>query len=131
MSNAEIAQEGAPRELYEEPANLFVADFIGDANLVSGELSEPQGERARVRLADLEIQLRHRGAKPGPIKVALATGAAIATRTNTHTSTRPARATGLARSRRQAAAAGLWPRGARTATSSSATACVDTAISRT
>ena len=27
MSNARIAQTGTPRELYEEPANLFVADF--------------------------------------------------------------------------------------------------------
>ncbi len=71
MSNAAIAQEGAPRDLYEEPASLFVADFIGDANLVDGELSEIQGDRARVRLADVELQLRHRGARPGPIKVAI------------------------------------------------------------
>ena len=27
MSNARIAQTGTPRELYEEPANLFVADW--------------------------------------------------------------------------------------------------------
>jgi iron(III) transport system ATP-binding protein len=71
MSNAAIAQSGAPRDLYEEPANLFVADFIGDANLVDGELTAPQGERARVRLADVELHLRHRGAKAGPIKVAI------------------------------------------------------------
>ena len=71
MSNAAIAQEGAPRDLYEDPANLFVADFIGDANIVDGELSEPQGERARVRLADVEVQLRHRGAPPGAIKIAI------------------------------------------------------------
>jgi iron(III) transport system ATP-binding protein len=71
MSNAAIAQSGAPRDLYEEPANLFVADFIGDANLVDGELAAVQGERARVRLADVELHLRHRGAKPGPIKVAI------------------------------------------------------------
>ena len=36
MSNAAIAQEGSPRELYEEPADRFVADFIGDANIVAG-----------------------------------------------------------------------------------------------
>ena len=35
MSNAAIAQSGAPRELYEAPASLFVADFIGDANIVA------------------------------------------------------------------------------------------------
>jgi iron(III) transport system ATP-binding protein len=71
MSNAAIAQEGAPRDLYEEPANLFVADFIGDANLVGGELAELQGDRARVNLAGVELQLRHRGARPGPIRVAI------------------------------------------------------------
>jgi len=35
MNEAVIAQEGTPHQLYEEPANLFVSDFIGDANLVS------------------------------------------------------------------------------------------------
>ena len=30
MSNARIAQIGKPRELYEEPANAFVSDFIGN-----------------------------------------------------------------------------------------------------
>ena len=69
--NAAIAQEGAPRDLYEEPANLFVADFIGDANLVGGELAELQGDRARVNLVGVELQLRHRGARPGPIRVAI------------------------------------------------------------
>ena len=33
MNNAEIAQEGSPRDLYEAPSSTFVADFIGDANL--------------------------------------------------------------------------------------------------
>src|SRR5580700_1739753 len=34
MSNARIAQIGAPRELYDAPASRFVADFMGDANLL-------------------------------------------------------------------------------------------------
>jgi iron(III) transport system ATP-binding protein len=34
MSNAVIAQSGSPRELYEQPASPFVANFIGEANLV-------------------------------------------------------------------------------------------------
>ena len=32
MSQARIAQDGTPRELYEQPASRFVADFIGNAN---------------------------------------------------------------------------------------------------
>ena len=43
MSNARIAQDGTPRELYERPASLFVADFIGDANLVDAEVVAERG----------------------------------------------------------------------------------------
>jgi iron(III) transport system ATP-binding protein len=39
MEAGRIAQEGSPRELYRQPASRFLADFIGDANLVDGELS--------------------------------------------------------------------------------------------
>ncbi|PKQ08347.1 MAG: ABC transporter ATP-binding protein, partial [Alphaproteobacteria bacterium HGW-Alphaproteobacteria-10] len=34
MRDGAIAQDGAPRDLYERPADRFVANFIGDANLV-------------------------------------------------------------------------------------------------
>src|SRR5207237_5878483 len=40
MEQAVIAQHGRPRDLYEQPANLVVADFIGDANTVDAELAE-------------------------------------------------------------------------------------------
>ena len=36
MNKAVIAQEGAPRELYEQPRDPFVAGFMGDANRVRG-----------------------------------------------------------------------------------------------
>ncbi|MEO8487369.1 MAG: ABC transporter ATP-binding protein [Betaproteobacteria bacterium] len=39
MDGGRIAQEGPPRQLYEAPASRFLADFIGDANLVDGELT--------------------------------------------------------------------------------------------
>jgi iron(III) transport system ATP-binding protein len=38
MRNAEIAQKGTPRDLYEKPDNLFVAGFMGEANSVKGVL---------------------------------------------------------------------------------------------
>ena len=65
MSNARIAQTGTPRELYEEPANLFVADFIGDANIVTGDLVSLAGPNAQVRLGAVTLDLPHRGAGPG------------------------------------------------------------------
>ncbi len=39
MKNAEIAQEGAPADLYERPNSAFIADFIGDANLLEVEVA--------------------------------------------------------------------------------------------
>ena len=71
MSNARIAQVGAPRELYEAPRDRFVADFIGDANLVEAELGAHRGSRAPVRLGGVEIELEHRGAAPGAVRIAI------------------------------------------------------------
>jgi iron(III) transport system ATP-binding protein len=39
MNLGRIAQQGTPGELYEAPNSRFLADFIGDANLVDGELA--------------------------------------------------------------------------------------------
>ncbi|MDO5641877.1 MAG: ABC transporter ATP-binding protein [Paracoccus sp. (in: a-proteobacteria)] len=39
MSQGRIAQIGTPGDLYERPNSRFVADFIGDANLIAGEIS--------------------------------------------------------------------------------------------
>jgi len=71
MSNARIAQVGAPRELYEAPRDRFVADFIGDANLIDAELGAHNGARAVLRLGNLQLDIDHRGIAPGPVKVAI------------------------------------------------------------
>jgi iron(III) transport system ATP-binding protein len=56
MSNARIAQVGTPRELYEEPASLFVADFVGDSNLLDAEvILSDDADLARVRLGSAEV----------------------------------------------------------------------------
>ncbi len=65
MRDAEIAQDGPPRELYERPVDRFVADFIGDANLVACEIAEVAGERAKVRLGGLLLDLPARGLDTG------------------------------------------------------------------
>jgi iron(III) transport system ATP-binding protein len=82
MSNARIAQVGEPRELYEAPRDRFVADFIGDANLVEAELGAHRGTRAPVRLGGVEIELEHRGAAPGPVRVAIRPESIILSRQN-------------------------------------------------
>ncbi len=71
MKNAVIAQEGTPRELYEQPADSFVADFIGDANLVEGAVIEVESEIARVRIGTLELSLTGISPEIGPAKIAI------------------------------------------------------------
>ena len=71
MENGCIAQAGTPTELYREPASRFVADFIGDANLVSANLIEERGNRALVRLGPIDLDLPRRGARKGPVTVAV------------------------------------------------------------
>jgi iron(III) transport system ATP-binding protein len=71
MNEAVIAQEGAPRQLYEEPVNLFVSDFIGDANLVKSTILDIDGSHANVDIRGIRIQLPHRGLTPGESMVAI------------------------------------------------------------
>lgn len=39
MNEGYIQQEGTPQEIYDEPVNAFVADFIGDSNILSGVMT--------------------------------------------------------------------------------------------
>ena len=50
MNNAEIAQEGSPRDLYEAPSSAFIADFIGDANLAACEVEAIANDTATIAL---------------------------------------------------------------------------------
>ena len=38
MKNGEIQQIGSPQDIYNEPANRFVANFIGESNILSGTM---------------------------------------------------------------------------------------------
>ena len=71
MDNAVIAQEGSPRDIYERPDNLFVADFIGDATVVEAEIVAIEGDMARIRIGDVEHSLAHRGFVVGPVNLAI------------------------------------------------------------
>jgi iron(III) transport system ATP-binding protein len=55
MNHGEIVQQGTPRELYDKPSDLFVAEFVGQANVlpavangVSGVLKIGDGVAIRV-----------------------------------------------------------------------------------
>ena len=45
MSDGEIAQTGSPREVYRNPANRFVAEFVGTNNILTGRVAGLGAER--------------------------------------------------------------------------------------
>jgi len=70
MDRGRIAQEGAPEDLYEAPRSRFLADFIGDANLVDGDLAvDAQG--ATFTAGGVAARVRADGVRPGPATLAV------------------------------------------------------------
>ena len=58
MNAGRIAQIGTPREVYEEPADAYVADFLGAANLMEVSVSQA-GSPATVTLGDAALTSSH------------------------------------------------------------------------
>lgn len=71
MNSGEIAQVGTPRQLYDEPASEFIADFIGEANVVSCDVLGISGEVATVSVGPLQQEIAARGATVGPARLAI------------------------------------------------------------
>jgi iron(III) transport system ATP-binding protein len=59
-----VQQVGPPTELYESPANLFVANFLGTANIVEGKLSGRGSERVFEAAGGLQIPVAPNAAAP-------------------------------------------------------------------
>lgn len=51
MSEGRLSQLGPPRELYDDPANPFVADFLGEMNFLDGVVEEVDGRFCRAKAA--------------------------------------------------------------------------------
>lgn len=58
MRNAGIAQKGTPRDLYDTPNSEFIADFIGDANVIDCEVMGISDGFAEVALGDMRVQVK-------------------------------------------------------------------------
>ncbi len=58
MNRGKIMQIGTPRELYFNPKNLFVADFLGRSSIYRGEVVLQDGNEVVVRLEDADIFVR-------------------------------------------------------------------------
>ena len=59
MNNAVIAQEGSPKDLYNFPQNKFVANFIGDANVVKAEILNKQSNSYDLKIAEMNIKVQN------------------------------------------------------------------------
>ena len=71
MQQGRIGAIGSPRDLYESPQTRFIADFIGDANLIEGELTTVAGaHRFRAGTLDLAVA-SNSGNVDGPVALAI------------------------------------------------------------
>ena len=59
MQKGEILQIGTPQEIYNEPTNRFVANFIGESNIISGRMIEDY----KVRFDDITFDCVDHGFK--------------------------------------------------------------------
>ncbi len=66
MKSGVIMQKGSPTEIYEQPANRFVANFIGKANFVDGTYEGRNAEGAAlVKVHDHKIAVPNPGSMEG------------------------------------------------------------------
>ncbi|MEY4749163.1 MAG: hypothetical protein RIQ60_1377 [Pseudomonadota bacterium] len=59
MSEGRVLQVGAPSEIYETPATRFVADFIGNVNLMDGTLAQDEADHCVIDCQDLSHYVGH------------------------------------------------------------------------
>ncbi|WP_187429867.1 Spermidine/putrescine import ATP-binding protein PotA [Roseobacter fucihabitans] len=71
MRNAAIAQIGTPRQLYDAPNDRFVADFIGEANLIGCQIVAVDGEMATIEIEGYRHHLPARGLGAGAATLAI------------------------------------------------------------
>src|SRR5512132_2980557 len=71
FDHGNLLQIGPPQELYERPANRFIADFIGINNLVAGEVLERRDQELVVRTAIGQLRAIPNGAVEGRCVLAI------------------------------------------------------------
>jgi len=59
MSEGRFLQVGAPSDIYETPATRFVADFIGNVNLMQGTLEVDEPDHVVIACADCKHYVGH------------------------------------------------------------------------
>ncbi|MCH5300788.1 MAG: ABC transporter ATP-binding protein [Ruminococcus sp.] len=68
MNNGNIEQIGSPTDIYNEPVNAFVADFIGEANIINGIMIDD----CRVKILGQELECVDKGfGKNTPVDIVI------------------------------------------------------------
>jgi len=71
MNHGKIEQSGTPTDIYDEPINRFVADFIGESNIVPGRMVADY----RVTFAGKEFECVDKGHAPNePVEIVIRPG---------------------------------------------------------
>jgi ABC-type Fe3+/spermidine/putrescine transport system ATPase subunit len=72
LRRGRLEQEGTPEQLYAEPANAFVAGFVGRSSAVPVDIVGEGPRGTRVRFRDVEWEIPRRAAepaRPGPARL--------------------------------------------------------------
>lgn len=78
MQDGRIVQAGSPRELYDQPLNRYVADFVGKTNFIDGEVIDSVDSRLSIKAATGEIL--HGSASIGAPPLPMGSQACVAVR---------------------------------------------------
>jgi len=71
MKDGEIAQQGAPRDLYDAPASAFIADFMGEANVLACQVESVENGIALINIEGLKHRVVARNALAGRAELAI------------------------------------------------------------
>jgi iron(III) transport system ATP-binding protein len=71
MRDGRIAQKGTPTALYDDPADAFIADFMGEANVLQGEVLASDGVQGRIALGGTVLETAMRAHPTGPAALAV------------------------------------------------------------
>ena len=63
MREGRFEQIGTPDQIYNHPRTSYVADFVGNANILTGEFQQMDGPDAVIRLGDEKVRVKAEGEK--------------------------------------------------------------------
>jgi ABC-type Fe3+/spermidine/putrescine transport system ATPase subunit len=71
LNDGLVIQVGTPEELYDNPANEFVARFLGSGNILAGEVTEVSGKHLMVTVNGSQFKIKGNGELNSQIKFSI------------------------------------------------------------